>query len=308
MKYMFFLFYLKCFKLQYVSYGEDMKYGIIDNLKTDHNKEGITKLFRELKSTGYEFAINKTSDYSIDSSFEVKNKPVLIKESDVIIVLGGDGSLLETARNSAEFSKPILGVNYGKLGFLADVKEDDMIDRIMMIEKGQYFIEERIMLNAFYEDKKLCALNDIVLDRGYSQRILKASVDINGRFFTTYLSDGVIVSTPTGSTAYNMSAHGPILQPGVPAFVITAMSPHALAMRPIVVPDDSVITISAESNYNEMILSSDGQESIIIPSFGRITVKKAEYKAKFIKFHDSDYYNLLREKLGWGGFKDRVSK
>jgi len=286
-----------------------MKYGIIDNLKNDYNnKDNLKNFFLELKATGLQFTINKNSDYTIESSFAVKEKSLLIQDSDIIIVLGGDGSMLETARSSACLSKPVLGVNYGKLGFLADVKENEIVDRIKMIESGEYYIEERMMLNAFYEDKKLCALNDIVLDRGYSQRVLKASVDINGKFFTTYLSDGVIISTPTGSTAYNMSAHGPILQPDVPAIVITAMSPHALAMRPIVIPDDSVITISAESNYNEMILSSDGQESITIPSFGKITVKKAEYKAKFIKFHDSDYYNLLREKLGWGGFKDRVSK
>lgn len=285
-----------------------MKYGIIDNLKKDHIKDNLIKFFLDLKATGLDFTINKNSDYTIDSSFTVKDKKSLIKDSDIIIVLGGDGSLLETARNSADLSKPFLGVNYGKLGFLADVKESEIIERIEMIEKGEYFTEERIMLNGFYEGKKICALNDIVLDRGYSQRMLKVSVDINGKYFTTYTSDGVIISTPTGSTAYNMSAHGPILQPGVPAFVITPMSPHALAMRPIVIPDTSVITITAESNFNEMILSSDGQENINIKSFGKITVKKAEYNAKFIKFSDSDYYTLLREKLGWGGFKERVSK
>jgi NAD+ kinase len=285
-----------------------MRYGIIDNLKADHNKENLSKLFLELRDTGLHFSINKFTDYSEKAGFPVKDKTDLIKESDVIIVLGGDGSLLETARSSAEFSKPFLGINYGKLGFLADVKEDEMICRIEQIERGRYYIEERIMLNAFYEDKKLFALNDIVLDRGYSQRMMKVSVDVNGRFFTTYTSDGVIIATPTGSTAYNMSAHGPIVQPGVPAFVITAMSPHALAMRPIVIPDDSEITITAESAYNEIILSSDGQESINISSFGKIKVKKADHKAKFIKFEDNDYYSLLREKLGWGGFKERVSK
>jgi NAD+ kinase len=235
-------------------------------------------------------------------------KKDLIENSDIIIVLGGDGSMLETAHFAAELSKPFLGVNYGKLGFLADVKDNEIVDRILSIEKSEYFIEERIMLEAEIGEKKIFALNDIVLDRGYSQRVLKASVSINGKFFTTYTSDGVIVSTPTGSTAYNMSAHGPILQPGVPAFIITAMNPHALAMRPIVVPDDSVITIKAESNYKEIMLSSDGQESLIIPSGAVFTVKKAPFTARFIKFSDSDYYHLLREKLGWGGFKERISK
>jgi len=285
-----------------------MRYGIIDNLKSDHSTKNLSIFFSQLQKTGLDFVINKNSDYTSQLSFPVKEKKVLIEESDVIIVLGGDGSMLETAHFAAELSKPFLGVNYGKLGFLADVKKNEIADRILMIEKGEYFIEERIMLEAETGGRKMYALNDIVLDRGYSQRVLKAAVTINGKFFTTYTSDGVIVSTPTGSTAYNMSAHGPILQPGVPAFVITAMSPHALAMRPIVVPDDSVISITAESNYKEIMLSSDGQESLTIPSGSVVSVKKAPFTSKFIKFHDSDYYHLLREKLGWGGFKERVSK
>ncbi|MBN2856786.1 MAG: NAD(+)/NADH kinase [Candidatus Delongbacteria bacterium] len=285
-----------------------MKYGIIDNLKDHHDSFKLSEFFAVLKETGLEFSINREKQYSRGFSPVTEDKTELIEKSDVIIVLGGDGSMLEAASHSAESGKPFIGVNYGKLGFLADVKENEIIERIRQIEKGQFFIEERIMLNAYYEDHEIRALNDIVLDRGYSQRVLKVSVDIDGKFFTTYTSDGVIVSTPTGSTAYNMSAHGPIMQPGVPAFVLTAMSPHALAMRPIVIPDSSVISLTAESNFNEMILSGDGQESINIPSYAKITVKKAPYTAKFIKFPDSDYYHLLREKLGWGGFKERVSK
>ncbi|MFO7809964.1 MAG: NAD(+)/NADH kinase [Candidatus Delongbacteria bacterium] len=285
-----------------------MKYGIIDNLKDGSDTDKLCSFFLELKSTGLNFLINKASDYNKRSLFSIKETGELINESDVIIVLGGDGSMLKTAHQSAERGKPFIGVNYGKLGFLADVKENEIVERIKMIERGEYYIEERIMLNAFHNEEKISALNDIVLDRGYSQRVLKISVDIDGKFFTTYTSDGVIVSTPTGSTAYNMSVHGPIMQPGVPAFVLTAMSPHALAMRPIVIPDSSIITMTAESNFNEMILSGDGQESINIPSYAKISVQKAPYTAKFIKFPDSDYYHLLREKLGWGGFKERVSR
>ncbi len=285
-----------------------MRYGIIDNLKQSDGNNGLKNLFARIKKTGLEFLINKHSDYSSESGFDVVEKGELISLSDVIIVLGGDGTMLDAANNCAQTGKPFIGVNYGKLGFLADVKESDIVRRIEMIEKGEYFIEERIMLTASYGEEKISALNDIVLDRGYSQRVLKISVDINGKFFTTYTSDGLIISTPTGSTAYNMSAHGPIVQPGVPAFIITPMSPHALAMRPIVIPDHSEITITARSSYKEMILSGDGQSSINIPSFSKIKVKKAPYKAKFIKFNDSDYYHLLREKLGWGGFKERVTK
>ena len=285
-----------------------MKYGIIDNLHRDLDKESLEKIFKGIKDTDLEIVINKEMEYSKSFKFPLKTKKELIEYSDVIIVLGGDGSLLETARNATETSKPFLGVNFGKLGFLADVKENEVLNRIKMIEEGNYYIEERIMLDAFYKNKKICALNDIVIDKGYSQRVLKVSVDINGKYFTTYTSDGLIISTPTGSTAYNMSANGPIVQPGVSAFTITPLSPHALAMRPVVIPDSSEITITAESSDNRMILSGDGQTNISIDSLKKISVKKAKTTAKFIKFEDSDFYKILREKLGWGGFKERISK
>ena len=285
-----------------------MKYGIIDNLQSNHDKKSLKNIFREVKDIGLEVVINKETEYNEQFKFPIKSKKELIEYSDVIIVLGGDGSLLETARNATETSKPFLGVNFGKLGFLADVKENEVLNRIKMIEDGNYYIEERIMLDASYENKKICALNDIVIDKGASQRVLKVSVDINGKYFTTYTSDGLIISTPTGSTAYNMSANGPIVQPGVSAFTITPLSPHALAMRPVVIPDSSEITITAESSDNKMILSGDGQTNIRISSLSKITVKKAKTTAKFIKFKDSDFYTILREKLGWGGFKERISK
>lgn len=285
-----------------------MKYGIIDNLHRKHDKESLKKTFQRIKETGLEVVINKENEYNKDFNFKLLSKRDLMKSSDIIIVFGGDGSLLETARNATETSKPFLGVNFGKLGFLADVKENEVINKLKMIESGHFYIEERIMLDAFYKEDMICALNDIVLDKGSSQRVLKISVDINGKYFTTYTSDGLIISTPTGSTAYNMSANGPIVQPGVSAFTITPLSPHALAMRPVVIPDNSVITITAESTDNNIILSADGQANIGIDSLSQVTVKKSKSKAKFIKFDDSDFYMLLREKLGWGGFKERISK
>lgn len=285
-----------------------MKYGILDNLHRNHDTELLTKIFKGIKNTGLEIVINKETEYNKQFKFPIKTKDELMKYSDIIIVLGGDGSLLETARNTSGTSKPFLGVNFGKLGFLADVNENEVLNRIKMIERGDYYIEERIMLSATYKDKKIYALNDIVIAKGYSQRVLKISVDINGKYFTTYTSDGLIISTPTGSTAYNMSANGPIVQPGVPAFIITPLSPHALAMRPVVIPDSSIITIIAESSDNDMVLSGDGQTNLDIVSLGKVTIKKSKSTAKFIKFEDSDFYTILREKLGWGGFKERISE
>ncbi|MBN2790500.1 MAG: NAD(+)/NADH kinase [Candidatus Delongbacteria bacterium] len=285
-----------------------MKYGIIDNLHRSHDKESLRNIYHNIKEKGFDVVINNENEYNKEFNFKLLSKSELIKYADVIIVLGGDGSLLETARTASESLKPFLGVNFGKLGFLADVKENEVLNCIEMIEDGKYHVEERIMLDAFYRDKKICALNDIVLDKGSSQRVMKISVDINNKYFTTYTSDGLIISTPTGSTAYNMSANGPIVQPGVTAFTITPLSPHALAMRPVVIPDSSIISITAESSDKRMILSGDGQTNIDIDTLDQVVIKKSERTAKFIKFDGSDFYMLLREKLGWGGFKERISK
>jgi len=280
------------------------KYGIIHNLKNGKGLNRIALFFEWMNNRGYSFCFNKEIEEFKRYNIDVYDNKEVIRQSDIIIVFGGDGSMLGVARTIGELKKPILGVNFGKLGFLADVDIDELYDRIELIEKCEYTIQMRNLLSCTYKDNSFHALNDIVIDKGYSPRLMKVDVDINGKFFNTYTSDGLIVATPTGSTAYNLSASGPIVEPSMDAFVITPINPHALAMRPVIIHYTSKIRITVDGTEG-MILIGDGQNSFKLSSGEEVLISKADFQAHFIKFADSSYYKLLREKLGWGGFKTR---
>ncbi|MBN1971655.1 MAG: NAD(+)/NADH kinase [Candidatus Delongbacteria bacterium] len=280
------------------------KYGLIHNMSSEKEFNDICSVLNWLKSMKLTFCCNK----DFGGGFDVLDYKEVIKNSDIYIVFGGDGSILKIARDSILFDRRILGVNLGKLGFLADTNLVNLRSSIQKIENEDFFIEKRIMLTASFGGKYYSALNDIVIDKGASSRLIKIDVKVNNKYLTTYTSDGLIISTPTGSTAYNLSASGPIMEPGVRGMIINPISPHALAMRPVIVSDLSELSIEASSENGKMVISADGQENSEIDSYELITVKKSDHFASFIKFHNSDYYKILREKLGWGGFKKRYVK
>jgi len=294
-------------------------YGLIHNFK-EETGEDLVPFLKMLKKNSISFFINKNlpllSKYGNIISDDLD---LLIDKSDVIVVFGGDGSMLEISRKIAKRKKPILGVNFGKLGFLAETDIQDLCNRLKQIEDNDYYIEERELLTAKLNNpdknknnklsNKITALNDIVIDKGYSGRLIKLDVYINDIYFTTYTSDGLIISTPTGSTAYNLSASGPIVEPNVKAIILTPINPHALAMRPMIISDKSIIKIVInDDSISDMLLSGDGQSNVHIKAPTEIIVNKNNFKAQFIKFKDLSYYKILREKLGWGGFKIRYKK
>ena len=289
-------------------------YGLIHNFKEDTG-EDLAPFIEILKEKKIPFFINKKlpllSKYGNIIANDIDK---LIDKADILVVFGGDGSMLEIARQISKRKKPILGVNFGKLGFLAETDIHDLCNRLDQIEKNDFYTEERELLTAKLSKsnnnkkykQKITALNDIVIDKGYSGRLIKLDVYINDIYFTTYTSDGLIISTPTGSTAYNLSASGPIVEPNVRAIILTPINPHALAMRPMIISDKSVIRIVInDETIADMLLSGDGQSNVHIKSPAEIIVKKNNFKANFIKFEDQSYYQILREKLGWGGFKIR---
>lgn len=280
------------------------KYGIIHNLKNNKGKKSLEKLFDYLIKENIPFCFNKDY-YSGKKGFDILKPDEIIDKSNIILVLGGDGSMLEAVRMIEKRDKPVIGINLGKLGFLADIDLSEMEDKIKLIEVGDYEIEERCRLEAIYGKQKLTALNDIVIDKGFSSRVIKIDVEINDIYFTTYTADGIILATATGSTAYNLSASGPIMQPGVKGIILTPISPHALAQRPMIIPETSVVKITVETPDGGMMLSGDGQDNLKMSSKAEIIIKQADFKSKFIKFKGRDYYRILREKLGWGGFKKR---
>jgi NAD+ kinase len=225
-------------------------------------------------------------------------------KTDLIIVFGGDGTLLSVARLVGRMSVPLLGVNLGGLGFITELSRDEICSDISSILSGEYTYEERIMLQAdvFRRGKKVkrhIALNDVVINKSALARMINLDIRVRGQYAVTMRADGLIISTPTGSTAYSLSAGGPILYPTLESFLVTPICPHTLTIRPIVLPDDFVLDILIRGG-KDLYLTLDGQEGSSLKVNDKVRVQKADYKTKFLHLHDRDYFRVLRTKLKWG--------
>lgn len=218
---------------------------------------------------------------------------------DLAISIGGDGTLLRTARYYSDFSIPVFGINIGHLGFLSQVKSEQTEEAVSQIINSQYRIEDRIMLEANAVGEKLFALNDIVIKGCTFSRTVRYSVFINEKLVCEYLADGVIISTPTGSTAYNLSAGGPILYPTLEALTLVPICPHTMTARPLVIPSGERITIVPHGSC-KLHVNADGQE--VIDCYEKIEIQKAEKKAclMLLTEQNNEFYSILRQKLNWG--------
>ena len=223
--------------------------------------------------------------------------------ADMMISMGGDGTFLKAASRAVKKKIPILGINTGRLGFLADISIDEMEDMVSEIYTNHYKIEERAMLKLWSNDERLTqepyALNEIALLKHDSSSMISIRASVNGQHLNTYQADGLIVATPTGSTAYSLSVGGPIIVPGTHVYSLTAVAPHSLNVRPIVVPEDSVIELTVESRSHNFLVALDGR-SEKLPDSTRLTLRKAPYRAQVIKRSGTRYFNTLREKMMWG--------
>lgn len=227
------------------------------------------------------------------------------KSYDLVIVLGGDGTLLSVARTVGSRS-PILGVNLGRLGFLTEVARAELYPRLVQILAGDFVREQRSMLDIELrrDGRRLAtfrAFNDMVIAKSALSRIIQLEVQVRGHLMAHYRADGLIISTPTGSTAYNLSAGGPIVYPGLPVMVLTPICPHVLAIRPIVVPDSEAIEVLLDSPREKVFLTVDGQEGAQLAHRDQIVVKRSDSEATLVRLPDRTFYDGLREKLKWGG-------
>lgn len=220
---------------------------------------------------------------------------------DMLISLGGDGTILRYARLLAATKTPILGINLGKLGFLAEVSLDELNECLDEILRNQYVIEPRMMLESYGNSMKakFTALNDIVVSKYGASRVMDIETYVNGEFLATFTGDGIIISTPTGSTAYALANGGPIVTPKNRSITISPICPHTLTARPVIVPDDSVIVLKVLSTVSGIQLSGDGQQEKQLSSPAKITVQKAPFDARLVKRKRTSYYEVLRRKLHW---------
>ncbi|MBQ5696001.1 MAG: NAD(+)/NADH kinase, partial [Clostridium sp.] len=250
--------------------------------------EKITNVFKECKIT-------------ILNSYEI-SKYKFENHLDLLIVLGGDGTLLGIARDiNGKYDVPILGINIGNLGFLSSIEIQDLDEALNKIKNGQYTIQNRILLECKVhnedEDVNSKALNDVVIARGTLSRMAKFQVYIDKKLYYTFKGDGLIVSTPTGSTAYSFSAGGPFVYPDIEVIILTPICPHTRGMQPIVLKSNSEILIKAENYNGEIYLTFDGQEARKINDNTSIIINKAKDVAKILLFDDYDYFNVLRKKI-----------
>ncbi len=219
---------------------------------------------------------------------------------DMVVVFGGDGTLLMAARMVMGSDAPVLGVNLGGFGFMTVVNLNEMLGTMELILNGEYSISRRMMLSVSVEDVNYPALNDVVINRGNLSRIVNLETFVNGKYLSTFKADGLIISTPTGSTAYSLSSGGPIIMPELDSIIINPICPHILTNRPVVLPPDSVIEVIVWTKKGEASVTLDGQDLFVLKSGDRVGIKKSENHINLIESPQRDYLEILRTKLGWG--------
>lgn len=228
------------------------------------------------------------------------------EQAELVVVLGGDGTLISVARLFSGKNVPILGVNLGSLGFLTEITVEELYPRLERCLEGNPRVSDRMMLEVTLHREnqaieKCHVLNDVVINKGALARIVDLETKVNRHFLTTYKADGLIVSTPTGSTGYSLSAGGPIIHPLMSCIVITPICPHTLTNRPIVVPDESTVSITVTSSFDENVyLTLDGQVGFELKEGDSVEVRRALKTTALVLSRSRDYYEILRTKLKWG--------
>jgi NAD+ kinase len=282
------------------------KVGIISRPRRDDIALVVPPLVKWLQAHGAEVTCDtETGDCIGALAGQTRKREDLPGCTDLLIVLGGDGTLLSAARLAASRKVPILAVNLGGLGFLTTVSQDEIYSILDEIFAGKHRVSERVMLEAEIVRngsviRSQIALNDAVLNKAALARIVDLELRVDDEYVTTYKADGLILSTPTGSTAYSLAAGGPIVYPTVEAFVITPICPHTLTNRPIVIPNSVTIEIDFKAEDNLVFLTLDGQVGIELSRGDHIRVRKAAEKLLLVRPAKKTYYQILRNKLKWG--------
>ena len=221
------------------------------------------------------------------------------KNSDIVMSFGGDGTMLSAARSMINTDIPIMGINVGKLGFLAEFSVKDFDNTIDDMLKGNYRIVNRTVLETTFNNEKIYALNEFVIEKKNTSRMIRIEAFSNQNYIASIRADGLILTTPTGSTAYSLSCGGPILSPSAEVVCLTPIAPHTLTLRPLVIPDSNEITLKVFSPTGDAFLMVDGQNKWVLKNGDKIVIRRSESKIKLIKPHGSAYYDLLRNKLLW---------
>ncbi len=243
---------------------------------------------------------------SLDDSISLLPNPELIKAVDVVIAFGGDGTMLRAARVLGQTGVPLLGINLGSLGYLTDVPLGELEAAVLALIQGDYHLDtrSRVYCNVYRDDKCIAttsALNDLVVNMGPLPRALDMELILDGDSLGPFLGDGVIISTPTGSTAYNLSAGGPICHSEVPCLLVAPICPHSLGMRPLIISKNTTIELLLHETGEGAVLTADGQKTHVLANGDRLEFREADHEVNLVKFSHSTFYRVMRHKLNWGG-------
>ena len=261
--------------------------------------EALNNMLISLSNYDVSIFIDESSSYKHKLVSAVKHEQ-FIKEVDIIIVFGGDGTLLNSARQYLEYEIPILGVNMGNVGFLTDIKVDNFDKTIIEILQGNFKIEERNLVSAKFNENHLYGLNEVVIHSGAYAQLMRYRLYVNNKVVYEQRSDGLIIATPTGSTAYALSAGGPIIHPSLDVWTILPMLPQSISSRPFIISSDADIEMEIfDGPNNHAKICVDGQDDIDIPYGEKISILKMAKTLKLVHPEDNDFFEACREKLGW---------
>ncbi|MDR1879633.1 MAG: NAD kinase [Tannerellaceae bacterium] len=285
-----------------------MKVGVFGSSCQIEKQNLVRRLFEKLSALGAEVYVDQGFYRFLagGSGYKPEVRGVLAGDEfdlDMALSVGGDGTFLRTAARVNRQDIPILGINTGRLGFLADIGSNELEETLDELFKNYYTVEARTLLRLHTEEGAFgdynYALNEVAVLKRDTSSMITIHASIGNDYLATYQADGLIIATPTGSTAYSMSVNGPIIAPQNNSLVLTPVAPHSLNVRPLVIPDSSVITLEVESRNEIFLVSLDGR-SEIFPAGGQLTISKADYTTKVIKRRNHTFYQTLREKLMWG--------
>ncbi|MFO7847778.1 MAG: NAD(+)/NADH kinase [Balneolaceae bacterium] len=282
-----------------------MKLGILANPEKYSIKEPLKRVLEWCNTRNHtvfvssEFA-GSVSGVSFNQSVSIlKSEEDCVINSDFIITIGGDGTMLHAAQYVKHSSAPVLGINTGRLGFMANVQPGQAEQALDDLENGRFDIEQRAMLHASdKEGEELNALNEFLFTKKDTSSMVTLRAEYDGSLLNRFWADGLLVSTPTGSTAYNLSAGGPIVMPGTPVMIVTPINPHTLTTRPLVLPSDKKLVIEVKEQPDHILFSRDGR--MFDNSISRVTICKSEYSVGLVMLQNQNYFETLRNKLMWG--------
>ncbi len=278
--------------------------GILTKPKFPEDKSTLQDVVTWLRARSIDVILDTTSAMLLGEQGGYQ-KTQLASKADVLLVLGGDGTMLNAARLAGERSIPILGVNMGGLGFLTEVRVENLYPSLERVFANDFVLDERLMLRTdIHRHGETVAqgvvLNDVVISKGTLARMIELKIAIQGRFVTNLRGDGLIVSSPTGSTAYSLSAGGPVIDPAVQSLILTPICPHTLTHRPLIVPGNAEIEVTLTSKDDGAMATLDGQVGVAITQGDTVVIQTSEHRTRLIRFPESNYYDVLREKLKWG--------